>query len=100
MNRDGGVANGSDPQDHEGFGDQDGPIRDGLAVSEAHLAVSGSLRQRLIATLGIAVVEATQAGDLEAARIANEAVAKLLGTAGPEGIEAEVADLARKRREP
>jgi len=54
--------------------------------------------------MGIAVVEATQAGDLEAARIANEAVAKLLGTAGPEGPEgtedAEVVDLARKRREP
>ena len=75
-----------------------------MAASEAHLAASGTLRQRLTATMGIAVVEATQAGDLEAARIANEAVAKLLGTAGPEGPEgtedAEVVDLARKRREP
>ncbi len=99
MNRDGGVANGSDPQDHGAFREPDAPVRDGVAVSEAHLAVSGTLRQRLIATLGIAVVEATQAGDLEAARVANEAVAKLLGSADPQGEDAEVVDRARKRRE-
>ena len=71
-----------------------------MAVSEGRLAVSGTLRQRLITTLGIAVVEATQVGDLEAARVANEAVAKLLGTADlAGGDQAEVVDLARKRRE-
>jgi len=71
-----------------------------VAVSEASLADSGTVRQRLIAALGLAVVEATQVEDLEAARIANEAVAKLLGTAGSEGtVDAELVDLARKRRE-
>ena len=70
-----------------------------MAFSEAHLAISGTVRQRSIAYLGLTVVEATQVGDLEAARIANEAVTRLLGGPGPGDEEAEVVDLASRRRE-
>jgi len=92
------VANGAEPQDHGAFRERDATVRDGVAFSETRLAVSESVRQRLIAYLGRAVVEATQAGDLEAARVANEAVAKLLGTPDPDDSErAEVVDLSARR---
>ncbi|MBX3275274.1 MAG: hypothetical protein KF729_33720 [Sandaracinaceae bacterium] len=49
--------------------------------------------------LGEAVIEATRAGDLEAARVANDAIAKLLGSPDPRRDDAEVVDLDKKRRE-
>ncbi len=70
-----------------------------MAFSEAPLALSGNVRQRLVAYLGQAVVEAMQVGDLEAARIANQAIARLLGTLDAEHEHAEVIDLARERGE-
>lgn len=60
-------------------------------------APSTNHRARLLAELGQAIASATAAGDLEAARIAHEALARLLG---PPGAAGGVVDLsaARARR--
>jgi len=56
-------------------------------------------REAMIGTLSAGLVAALAAGDLEAARIANEAIGRLLGPAPPAAAEAgAVLELAAARR--
>jgi hypothetical protein len=60
------------------------------------VADSKGHRATLVAQLFEGVRTALEAGDLEAARVAHEAIGRLLGT---EGNAAPVVDLARVRRD-
>lgn len=68
-----------------------------LAGDSRSLGGQPSLRARMVAFLSSAVAEGASTGDLEAARVAHDALARLLGAPVADGA-AEVVDLASRRR--
>jgi hypothetical protein len=79
----GAVSNGVEPQDHWGFQATNEPDRAGPTFSEPLQTFSGGVRERLMAVLGLAAAEAMAEGDVEVARVANEAAAKLIAAPRP-----------------
>lgn len=76
-----------------------GAVGEGAAASEGASAFSGaSPRAALAADLGVHVARLLAVGDLEAARVAHEAIGKLIACVLP-GNGTAVIDLAARRRE-
>jgi hypothetical protein len=76
-------------------GDLSSPPGPPAASSEAPAALSASPRASLLARLAGELAALTTAGDLEAARVVNETIGRLL--ARPAGEHAAVVDLAAER---
>ena len=73
-----------------------------MVAARAPRAVTSSARAALVRDLGAHVAALIDAGDLDAARVAHEAIGKLLGAAPPTDATgasgAHVVDLAGERR--
>ncbi len=55
-------------------------------------------RARMVVELSASLAKAVAVGDIEAARVAHEALGKLLGSSNTSADEAEVVDLASHRK--
>jgi hypothetical protein len=65
------------------------------AIENERVRLDSSPRARLVATLTETIAAATGAGDLHAARVAHEALGRLLATPDPD--VAEVTDIGAER---
>jgi len=90
-------SNGSEPSHSQGdrgvvTADLDDPS---LITPLSSQTDTAAPRVRIIASIAQAMVAALEAGDAEAARVAHDAIGRMLG--GPQGDGAEVVDLATWR---